>query len=212
MRALSLRCKNYKWKSSDQVCSAHFPGGHKYGTNNIPSIFPRRDLKSGKIVWPVDISSLQQDKDKNKSASTTSDDSMNITAKTVSVKENFPLQGKSDNDNVVLQQGLDANKNQGCTCSHEINILLERIKSLEEHRKIERFGINRSMLSDSDIRFYTGVPDYKTFLALYNFLKPRSGFQLNYYNGYTKVMSQNIHCMLCPEEDLVISWRLMSYF
>ena len=44
------------------------------------------------------------------------------------------------------------------------------------------------MLSDSDIRFYTGLPDYKTFLALYNFLKPRStGFQLNYYNGYTNV-------------------------
>jgi len=112
----------------------HFPGGHKYGTNNIPSIFPRKDLKSGKIVWPVNISSLQQDKDKNKSASTTSVDSMNITAKTVSVKENFPLQGKSDNDNI------------------------------------------------------------------------------NYYNGYTKVMSRNIHRMLCPEEDLVISWRLMSYF
>lgn len=44
------------------------------------------------------------------------------------------------------------------------------------------------MLSDSDIRFYTGLPDYKTFVALFNFLKPQSGFQLNYYNGYTNVM------------------------
>jgi len=41
------------------------------------------------------------------------------------------------------------------------------------------------MLSDSGIRFYTGLPDYNTFAALYNFLRPRSGFQLNYYNGYT---------------------------
>ena len=61
IRALSLRRKNCKWKSSDRVCSAHFSGGHKYGTNDIPSIFPRRDLKTGDIVWPVDISSLLQD-------------------------------------------------------------------------------------------------------------------------------------------------------
>ena len=77
--------------------------------------------------------------------------------------------------------------NQDCTCRHEINSLLERIKSLEEQRKIKRFGIDSFMLSDSDIRFFSGLLDYKTFLALYNFLKPRSGFQLNYYNGYTTV-------------------------
>ena len=194
IRALSLRRKNYKWKSSDRVCSAHFPGGHKYGTNNIPSIFPRRDLKSGNIVWPVDISSLLRDnscpteEDKNKSTSTASVDSVKITTKTVLVNaENFQTKSKSDNDNVVVQQGLDVKENQDCTCRHEINRLLERIKSLEEQRKIERFGINRFMLSDSDIRFYTGLPDYKTFLALYNFLKPRLGFQLNYNNGYTNV-------------------------
>ena len=107
-----------------EVCSAHFPGGHKYGTNNIPSIFPRRNLKSGKIVWLVDNSSLVQDKscptgkDKNKSTSKAGVDSVNITAKTVSVKENFPPKGKSHNDNVVMQQGLDVKENQSCTCRH----------------------------------------------------------------------------------------------
>ena len=190
IRALSLRRKNYKWKSSDRVCSAHFPGGHKYGANNIPSIFPRRDLKSGNIVWPVDISSLLRHKsyptgeDKNKSTSTASIVSGNNTTKNA---ENFPPKSKSDHDNIVVQQGSDAKGNQECTCKHEINRLLERIKSLEEQRKIERFGVNRFMLSDSDVRFYTGLPDYTTFLALYNFLRPRPGFQLNYYNGYTNV-------------------------
>ena len=194
IRALSLRRKNYKWKSSDRVCSAHFPGGHKYETNNIPSIFPRRDLKSGNIVWPVDISSLLRDnscptgEDKSKSTSTASVDSVKIATETVSVNaENFPPKSKPDDDNVVVQQGGDVKENQDCPCRHEINRLLEKIKSLEEQRKIERFGLNRFMLSDSDIRFYTGLPDYKTFLALHNFLKPRSGFQLNYYNGYTNV-------------------------
>jgi len=41
------------------------------------------------------------------------------------------------------------------------------------------------MTSDSDIRFYTGLPDYATFIALYVFVKPKPGFSLNYYNGYT---------------------------
>ena len=67
---------NYKWKASDRVCSAHLTGGHKYGGNNIPAVSPRRDLKTGDIVWPVDISGLLQEKsyvaetEKNKSTST----------------------------------------------------------------------------------------------------------------------------------------------
>jgi hypothetical protein len=48
---------------------------------------------------------------------------------------------------------------------------------------IETLGTKRFMYSDSDIRFYTGLPDYKTFLAIYQFVKPKPGFQLNYYNG-----------------------------
>ena len=41
------------------------------------------------------------------------------------------------------------------------------------------------MASDSDMRFYTGLPGYATFVSLYNFVKPRPGFSLNYYNDYT---------------------------
>ena len=41
------------------------------------------------------------------------------------------------------------------------------------------------MGNDSDIRLYTGLPDYATFIALYNFVKANPGFRLNYYNGYT---------------------------
>ncbi|KAL9977104.1 hypothetical protein ACROYT_G014475, partial [Oculina patagonica] len=112
--ALSLRRKNYRWKSSDRVCSAHFPGGHKYGSNNIPSIFPRRDLKSGEIVWPVDISSLLQDKsnptaeDKKKSTSTVRIVSANSATFPVNA-ENIPPNGKSGLDEVVVQQDTDKN-------------------------------------------------------------------------------------------------------
>lgn len=63
--------------------------------------------------------------------------------------------------------------------------LRKRISELEDRGEIERFGVRRFMASDSDMRFYTGLPDYATFVSLYNFVKPRPGFSLNYYNGYT---------------------------
>ena len=50
---------DYKWQSlKHHVCSAHFPGGRRYETNNIPAVFPPKDNRTGQIVWPVDISDL----------------------------------------------------------------------------------------------------------------------------------------------------------
>ena len=60
--AISLRTKDYKWDASHRVCGAHFHDGLLYGSNNIPAIFPRRDLKTSKVVWPIDISHLLVEK------------------------------------------------------------------------------------------------------------------------------------------------------
>ena len=54
--ALKARAMNYKWQSNHRVCSAHFPGGCRYRTNNIPAAFFSEGQKTGQIVWPVDIS------------------------------------------------------------------------------------------------------------------------------------------------------------
>ena len=56
--ALKARTMDYKRQSKHRVCSAHFPGGRRYGTNNIPAVFPRKDKRTGQIVWPVGISYL----------------------------------------------------------------------------------------------------------------------------------------------------------
>ena len=53
--ALRARTMYYKWQSNHRVCSAHFPGGRRYETNNIPAVFPRKDNGTGQILWPVDI-------------------------------------------------------------------------------------------------------------------------------------------------------------
>ena len=99
-------------------------------------------------------------------------------------KESDSVSGDSEMSN--NDSGTNTNS-CSCKCKEEVNRLLKKINVLEEQREIERFGIKRFMLSDSDIMFYTGLPDYKAFLALYNFLKPRPGFQLNYYNGCINV-------------------------
>ena len=56
--ALKARTMDYKWQSNHRVCSAHFPGGRRYGTNNNPAVFPQKDKRTGQIVWPIDMSYL----------------------------------------------------------------------------------------------------------------------------------------------------------
>ena len=56
LSASNLRTRLYKLGARHRVCSAHFRGGHMYGSTKIPAIFPRPDMKTDEIVWPVDIS------------------------------------------------------------------------------------------------------------------------------------------------------------
>ena len=55
-----------------------------------------------------------------------------------------------------------------CECQQEIDRLQERIRKLEEQRVVERFGVRRFIAPDPDKRFYTGLPDFQTFISLYN--------------------------------------------
>jgi len=68
------------------------------------------------------------------------------------------------------------------------------------------------MTSDSDIRFYTGLPDYATFIALYNFVKLKPGFSLNYYSSYTNaskdpsyIVSRGRPSNLCELDELFLT-------
>ena len=56
-----------------------------------------------------------------------------------------------------------------------------------KRREIEKFSVGRFKAFDSDMRFFTEIADYQTFDALYNFLKPRPDFLLDYRNGFSNV-------------------------
>ena len=132
-------------------------------------------MASGYLVSPVEESTRR----KETSAS-------NVNIAVVQFSESLmaasPIETKSDKtqapESLQAQMPAMEVEERQCGCQKEIDGLLERIRQLEERRELERFGVRRFMASDSDMRFYTGLPDYQTFLALYNFLKPRPGFSL----------------------------------
>ena len=101
---------------------------------------------------------------------------------------------------------------KSCDCQIEVDELRKRIKDLEERREVEIFGVRRFMASDSDIRFYTGLPDYTTFIALFNCVKPKPEFSLNYHNGYTNASKNSSYIVsrgrprnLCELDELFLT-------
>ena len=216
--ALKARTMDYKWQSNHRVCSAHFPGGRRYGTNNIPAVFPRKDTKTDQIVWPVDISYLlnAEATEATVSSSNKTENADVVCSSCEQVESEATDQQSEDTrrENVAKNDSHseELSPEKACDCQIEIDELKKRIKDLEERREVEKFGVRRFMASDSDIRFYTGLPDYATFIALYNFVKPKPGFSLNYYNGYTNaskdpsyIVSRGRPRNLCELDELFLT-------
>lgn len=59
---------------------------------------------------------------------------------------------------------------------------IDRLSKELEQLAVEKFGLQRFAGSDSDIRFYTGFPDYNTLTSFYEFLGP-AVTQLNYWGS-----------------------------
>ena len=59
---------------------------------------------------------------------------------------------------------------------------LETMKRQNEHLQSQLFNIERFRSNDSAINFYTGFPNWNTFIAIYNFLDPGdSGQNIKYW-------------------------------
>ena len=70
-----------------------------------------------------------------------------------------------------------------------------RTKLRAEKNKGKRFGIEKFNENDDAIRFYTtGLPDYQSFEALHNFVKAKSGYQLNYHNNKKDNVTKGASC------------------
>ena len=200
------------------MSAVHISQERRYGTNNIPAVFPRKDKRTDRIVWPIDISYLlnAEATEATVSSNTKTTKADVVCSSCEQVKSEASDQQSEDarresvakNDSHSRELSLE----KACDCQIEIDELRKRIKDLEERREVEKFGVRRFMASDSDIRFYTGHPDYATFIVLYNFAKPKPGFSLNYYNGYTNaskdpsyIVSRGRPRNLCELDELFLT-------
>ncbi len=52
-----------------------------------------------------------------------------------------------------------------------------------EKNTLQIFNVENFRNNPDSMHFYTGLPDYETFQALFNFAKPKDGYQLNYHNN-----------------------------
>ena len=55
------------------------------------------------------------------------------------------------------------------------------------------FNIEDFHHDDDGIEHYTGLPDNQTSVALFNFVKPKDGYQLNYQNNKSKMFPENFN-------------------
>ncbi|XP_070562180.1 uncharacterized protein [Ptychodera flava] len=85
----------------------------------------------------------------------------------------------------------------------------EKTRRLEQQLEIERFGLRRFMCSNEDFKFYTGLPDYFCFLAIFDFLNTDG--KINYWGSTTKgndpsyVTQRGKERSLSPADELFLT-------
>ena len=164
------------------MCSLHFRGKRKLGGNNIPTVFPDKDC-TDEITWVgIDGGDTKDMAESNNDYD-------------VSIKdeEMMPLVDdeltkiKNENERLKLEiqrsKEVKNDKNMTMTCMSSSQLKAKIADLSRQHDYKHCFGVEKFKEDDEAIRLYTGLPDYDTFLALYNFTKAAPGYQLNYKNN-----------------------------
>ncbi|XP_028407590.1 THAP domain-containing protein 2-like [Dendronephthya gigantea] len=181
--------------SSHRVCSAHFVGGAKTYSNNVPTIFATATSKPRKSPTIRTVAA--------KNPVITEETYLENTSKESSVVDDST--SKDDNSENTLQELKDK------ILSLEAQNMALNTKYNEDIAKLKCgvFQMEKFINSDSDFKFYTGFPNYSCFKAFYNYLSPACE-HLQYYGSNTAPItseSQN-KCgkprSMSPEQELFL--------
>lgn len=159
---LNISRKNFSPTTGHRVCSAHFLGGKKSYQNAVPTVFPLK--KSHQRPKPKARRPLIRHKDttiQNTVMESTQNNGINGVDEEESNEED-----KGEGSEIKTVNDLDrleATKTRIALLEHEK-------QQLEQKITMERFGVERFALSDSDMQFYTGLDNYLQFKALFDFL------------------------------------------
>ena len=203
---------HFQINNSTKVCSKHFPRESFQGSymgfrermrlraDAVPSIFTwtsentvkcRRKLVrepiqmvipgNGKITSSKPTTILNEEQTDSTSLVQESDTNTEEAAENDTALQNLSF--SSDDSLQDIECGPSPDKNQ----LHRSNLQLLSL------RNEEKFTLLRFYKSDSDMKFYTGFPSYKSLHCFYNFLLPEANFL--YYVG-TQNTSQGTPYML----------------
>ena len=97
---------------------------------------------------------------------------------------NEPIVPGTEMEPVEVTQSMDKSKELDLLKQELLKLKsqLETMKRQNEHIQSQLFDIERFRSNDSVINFYTGFPNWNTFIAIYNFLSPGdSGQNIKYW-------------------------------
>ena len=165
--------KDFKPTLGHRVCSEHFVGGKKTYMNNVPTITPktvnqkpryeRKTVKARNRVVAEDVKGHQQAEEHLNDGYRPEHDSL-------------PLQSEEevgnvdDNTEELLRAQIAGllQENSELRAKNE-ELLFEKISQKEETREL---SLEKFKDDDKLFKFYTGIPDYPSFQALFRFLGP----------------------------------------
>ena len=181
---------------SHRVCYAHFVGGAKTYSNNIPTIFATATTRKPR-----------------KSPTTRTMDNKNPV-----IEEQFTLENTSQDSSVIDDSSTkdDNSKNTIQDLENTISSLQAQNMTLstkydEDVAKLMCgvFHLERFINSDSDFKFYTGFPNYSCFKAFYNYLSPACEHLLYHGSNTAPITSDSqTKCgkprSMSPEQELFL--------
>ena len=174
---------NWKVEKKDYVCSLHFLGGRKLGGNKIPTIFCQTTRESSDEAPILDkykeneenvqtsIESEENDDAENENQNPLdhhlfSDDLLDSTESTENTpKPSFAIMARKE---IIIERENN----------EHVSAVERPLQARQKFMRVEDYKDD-----DSAIKLYINLPDYATFIALYNFAKPKDGYSLNYHNN-----------------------------
>ncbi|XP_069122148.1 uncharacterized protein [Argopecten irradians] len=184
----AIRRDQWIYKSWNRICSDHFINGEKgldpSHPGYVPTIFPfkkqpnsRKSATSSRPIVQYDLKQQSTPRKKKKSETT--------------APNYFSPDQPEGHDYLVTKEiEVDDSMKQYLPEIEEKIKELTEIKTRYEAMKIQLLNIEEMKDSPKDVQFWTGFPNYSTFLAVYAFLEPRAR-TLKYWKGQSTIASEN---------------------
>nr|XP_058955543.1 uncharacterized protein LOC131782824 [Pocillopora verrucosa] len=218
----SIRNKTLKLESSHtRICSAHFEGGKKKYSWQLPSIFPwskpckerklptRRALGFNDVLSETDLAVGAEFEFEAVEAGVVKDNQETVESETLSVEANNVLSAEV---NCAKSQETQTDTNEDkCEeqkeMEEQIKILQEKISALKIEVHKREFCIKRFQSDNESISFYTGFPNYETLMACFEFVANKA--QNMSYGKYDRKLfntSALPSLLVQPELEPLINW------